>query len=138
MEIQLTKTDAKFEFTATNQQATLPICASPVLGAEQNGFRPMELLLVGLASCMSIDVLNILYKQRQIISKYEVKVSATRQDAEPSIFETITVSLYVWGEVEDSKLDKAIQLTTDKYCSVYNILKPTATIKTQYFLNHEH
>jgi len=137
MEIQLTKTKAQFEFTATNNQAELPICASPSLGASQNGFRPMELLLVGLASCLSIDVLNILYKQRQKISKYQVKVSATRKEAEPSIFENILVNLYVWGNVNEQKLNKALTLTKKKYCSVYHILKPTAQIQTQYFLNNE-
>ena len=138
MEIQLTKTKETFEFTATNTQATIPICASPVLGAAQNGFRPMELLLVGLASCLSIDVLTILYKQKQDITKYQVKVKATRKDAEPPIFEDITVNLYVWGKVSALKLGKALELTKEKYCSVYHILKPTAKIKTQYFINYEH
>ncbi|NQW35796.1 MAG: OsmC family protein [Flavobacteriales bacterium] len=137
MEIQLIKTDAQFEFTATNNQAVLPICASPSLGAVQNGFRPMELLLVSLASCLSIDVLTILYKQKQDISKYTVKVSATRKESEPPVFENIVVSLYVWGTVSELKLDKALALTKEKYCSVYHILKPTAHIQTQYFLNHE-
>ncbi|MCF6214437.1 MAG: OsmC family protein [Flavobacteriaceae bacterium] len=137
MEITLTRNTAQFEFIATNNQAELPICAAPSLGATQNGFRPMELLLVGLASCMSIDVLNILYKQRQTITKYEVKVNATRKDGEPSLFDKITVSLYVWGKVNDIKIDKALKLTKEKYCSVYHILKPTAQINTQYFLNHE-
>jgi len=137
MEIELTRNKAQFEFTATNNQAQLPICASPVLGATQNGFRPMELLLVGLASCLSIDVLTILYKQKQDINKYQVKVKATRKEAEPPIFETITVSLYVWGKVSDIKLYKALELTKEKYCSVYHILKPTSQIQTQYFINHE-
>lgn len=137
MEIKLSKTEAAFEFTATNNQATLPICASPVLGAAQNGFRPMELILVGLASCLSIDVLTILYKQKQSIDKYQVKVKATRKDAEPPVFENIMVSLYVWGKVSALKLDKALELTKEKYCSVYHILKPTAQIQTQYFINHD-
>jgi len=137
MEIELTRNKAQFEFTATNNQAQLPICASPVLGATQNGFRPMELLLVGLASCLSIDVLTILYKQKQDITKYQVKVKATRKEAEPPIFENITVSLYVLGKVSDIKLKKALELTKEKYCSVYHILKPTAQIQTQYFINHE-
>ncbi len=137
MEIKLTKTGAAFEFTATNNQAALPICASPSLGATQNGFRPMELLLVSLASCLSIDVLTILYKQKQTIDRYQVTVKATRKEAEPPVFENIIVNLYVWGEVSALKLSKALELTKEKYCSVYHILKPTAHIKTQYFLNHD-
>jgi uncharacterized OsmC-like protein len=137
MEIELKRNTAQFEFTATNNQAQMPICASSSLGAKQNGFRPMELLLVGLASCMSIDVLTILYKQKQSIEKYTVKVSATRTDSEPALFENITVSLYVWGKVSALKLDKALTLTKEKYCSVYHILKPTAHINTQYIINDE-
>jgi len=137
MEIQIAKTESQFEFIATNSQAELPICASPSLGAVQNGFRPMELLLVGLASCLSIDVLTILYKQKQIIDKYQVKVAATRKATEPPIFDTIMISLYVWGKVSELKLDKALELTKEKYCSVYYILKPTAHIQTQFFINHD-
>jgi len=137
MEIELTRNAAAFEFTATNNQAQMPICASPTLGAAQNGFRPMELLLVGLASCLSIDVLTILYKQKQTVDKYKVKVSATRTDNEPALFENITVSLYVWGKISPLKLDKALTLTKEKYCSVYHILKPTANINTQFFINDE-
>jgi len=137
MEIQIAKTESQFEFIATNNQAELPICASPSLGAVQNGFRPMELLLVGLASCLSIDVLTILYKQKQTIDKYQVKVTATRKATEPPIFDNIMISLYVWGKVSELKLDKALELTKEKYCSVYYILKPTAHIQTQYFINHD-
>jgi len=137
MEIQLTKTKSQFEFTATNNQVTIPICAASSLGAVQNGFRPMELLLVSLASCLSIDVLTILYKQKQVIDKYRVKVKANRKASEPPVFEDITVSLYIWGKVNTLKLDKALNLTKEKYCSVYHILKPTAQVHTQYFINYE-
>tara|TARA_Y100000782_G_C10181544_1_gene264296 strand:- start:81 stop:491 length:411 start_codon:yes stop_codon:yes gene_type:complete len=134
MEIAINRTNDKFHFEASNGGATLPIGASPVLGDTEYGFRPMELMLVSLGSCMSIDVLNLLYKQRQQVEDYDVKVSATRK-GEPSIFENILVEIFVKGQVEEKRLEKAIAQSRDKYCSAYKVLNATATIDIKYYLN---
>lgn len=137
MEIQITQTTHQFQFEASNGRVSLPLVASPSLSETENGFRPMELLLVSLGSCLSIDVLNILKKQRQEVKGYKVNVSGKRRIEEPAIFEHILIDLFVVGNIDTAKLDSAILLSKEKYCSVYKIVSQTAEIEIKYQLSHE-
>lgn len=135
MEIEIKRINDKFHFSGANEIDTVNIGASPVLGDTDNGFRPMQLMLVSLGSCMSIDVLNMLYKGRQEVEDYSVKVSAERTDDTPSIFKTILIEITVKGAVSEDRLAKAINLSRDKYCSVYKIMSQSAQIDIKYYLN---
>lgn len=137
MEIQIIQTNHQFQFEASNGRIAVPIVASPSLSETEAGFRPMELLLASLGSCLSIDVLNILKKQRQEVKSYKVNVSGKRRAEEPAIFEHILIELFVVGPVDTAKLETAIQLSKEKYCSVYKIVSQTAEIEIKYQLNHE-
>lgn len=137
MEIRLKKTEEKFEFRADNGVSTIPIISIPDHSNDLEGFRPMEMLLASLAGCMSIDVLSILYKQKQSVDTYQVKVSAERVVVQPSIFSKINLEIFLTGEIEEGKLKRAIDLSIEKYCSVYKILNQSAEITCNYFLNHE-
>ena len=137
MDIEVARINDKFQFKAGNGLAEIPIGAAPSMGDIEHGFRPMQLMLTALASCMSIDVLNILYKKRQTVDDYRVKVSATRTEGIPSIFKVITVEVHVKGEVKSTDFTKAIEMSRDTYCSVYKILKETATIEIKPILNEE-
>jgi O-succinylhomoserine sulfhydrylase len=130
MNIELNLKNDKFHFEVTNQQGnTMQMDASPAIGGENKGFRPMETLLAGLGGCSAIDVLSILKKQRQEVEDVNIRISATRREKEmPAIFETINVHFIVSGRVDEEKLKKAIKLTTEKFCSVYHIMKETAKI----------
>ncbi|UTW61781.1 OsmC family protein [bacterium SCSIO 12741] len=132
MEIQLNRTSRDFEFTAQNADCQIPIVATPELSGDAPGFRPMELMLVSLAGCLSIDVLQILGKQRQTVQDYQVKVKAERIDAIPAIFKNIHVQLELVGDLDSSKVEKAIDLSRDKYCSASKILEVTADIQTSF------
>ncbi len=136
MEISLKKSEnAHFQYYASNGDVEIPICASSKLESGNEGFSPMQLLLVGVGGCMSIDVIMILRKQKQEIDNYSVKVSATRVDATPAIFKDIHIHIDISGEVQEEKLQKAIQLSEEKYCSVHHILGATADIKVTYTLS---
>lgn len=137
MEISIKKTEKNYQFYANNGEVDIPICASPSMEEGLIGFRPMQLILVSLGGCMSIDVMNILLKQRQQIDAYEVKVKADRVDEIPAIFKSIIIEIHISGKVKEKKLQEAIQLSEEKYCSVHKILGYTAEITTKYFLNHE-
>ncbi len=137
MEIHIRKTEKNFQFISSNGETEIPLCATPEMEPGNSGFRPMQLVLASLGGCMSIDVMHILLKQRQEVASYEVKVSASRVDDTPAIFEKITISLFVKGKIKEEKLQQAIQLSEEKYCSVHKILGYTADITTEYFLNHE-
>lgn len=136
MEITLKKNDPKFSFTAFNEDSEIKLCATPALEEGNTGFRPMQLMLVSLAGCMSIDVLSILYKQKQLVEDYEVKVSASRTDEIPAIFKEIEIHLHIVGDIPAEKIQRAISLSEEKYCSVHKIMGQSAKITTKFTQSH--
>ena len=138
MELLLKKTNKNFAFVATkdNEELSIPICASEKLEEGNIGFRPTEILLHSLASCMSIDIMLILQKQKQMVEDYQVRISAERIDAVSSVFEEVTLGIEIQGEINEKKLRQATQLSKDKYCSVYHMLNDTIDLKINYSINN--
>jgi len=102
---------------------------SPDIGGENRGPRPMEMLLLGLGGCTSIDVMLILGKGRQDVTDCVVQIDAERAPAEPKVFTKIHVHFVVSGRKLDPKrVEKAIQLSAEKYCSASIMLGKTAAI----------
>lgn len=137
MEIHLEQKPGKYEFTAFSEGKNLPIVAKPELSGDAEGFRPMELMLASLAGCMSIDTLLILNKQKQNPESFKISVSGLREETPPNIFSDIQLRIKVKGQVEESKLQRAIDLSKDKYCTAYAILSKSANIHVSYTLNDE-
>lgn len=117
-------------------QNTMLIDGSPDIGGKNRGMRPMQLLLVALGGCMSMDVLDILQKQRQEIESYTVEVDGEREKGvTPSLYRNIHIQFTFKGNLDAQKIQRAIDLSTEKYCSVSKTLEPTATITTAFTLN---
>jgi len=99
------------------------------IGGENLGIRPMEMLLLGVAGCTMIDVVTTLKKMRQDLSHCETKISAERANEHPKVFTDIHIHFIVKGKDLDSKkVDKAITLSAEKYCSASIMLGKTAKI----------
>ena len=99
------------------------------IGGENLGVRPMEMLLLGVAGCTMIDVVTTLQKMRQDLSHCEIKISAERANEHPKVFTDIHIHFIVKGKDLDSKkVDKAISLSAEKYCSASIMLGKTANI----------
>ena len=99
------------------------------IGGENLGVRPMEMLLLGVAGCTMIDVVTTLKKMRQDLSHCETKISAERANEHPKVFTDIHIHFIVKGKNLDSKkVDKAIVLSAEKYCSASIMLGKTAHI----------
>ena len=99
------------------------------IGGENLGVRPMEMLLLGVAGCTMIDVVTTLKKMRQDLSHCETKISAERANEHPKVFTDIHIQFIVKGKDLDSKkVDKAITLSAEKYCSASIMLGKTAKI----------
>ena len=108
---------------------TVVMDGSPEIGGENRGPRPMEMLLLGLGGCTSIDVMLILGKGRQDVTDCVVEIDAERAPTEPKVFTRIHVHFVVSGRRLDAKrVEKAIQLSADKYCSASIMLGKTAAI----------
>lgn len=133
VEIRLKNNAFHFEGHGENG-ALINIDATKKIGGEGKGPSPMELLLLGVASCSSIDILIILRKQRQFIEDFSVSVDYKRvPSGQASKFENITLNFHLKGQIDVKKAHKAIELSLEKYCSVSLILSHTATIN--YTLN---
>jgi len=100
---------------------------------ERPGVSPMELLLVGLAGCTGVDIVDILEKKRQPMKALKVIVRGNRSEEHPKIYKEIEVTYLIWGEGIDPKaVERAIQLSEEKYCSVSAMLRSVAHIKSSY------
>jgi len=135
MEIEIERKNDRYQLESIASGNLIDITASPDLAGEpSSGYRPMELLLSALGSCMSIDILNILYKQRQFPSSFKVKVKGRRSEEVPTVFTHIKTVVYVRGPIDGYKLERAIKLSEESYCSVYHMLSPKVEISTTYQL----
>lgn len=90
---------------------------------------PMELVLMGLCSCTSVDVVSILRKKRQTVWDVTVTAEAERAEAPPQVYTAIRLVYRITGAgVERKAVDDAVRLSKEKYCSVSRMLEKTATI----------
>ena len=98
---------------------------------DRPGISPMELLLAGLAGCTGMDIASILTKQRQPFVDLRVQVRGKRASDYPMVFTEMEVTYLLWGEGLDPKaVERAIQLSEKKYCSVGIMLGKVASIRS--------
>ena len=103
--------------------------ASPAVGGDNRGSRPMELLLMGLGGCSSIDVTMMLEKSRQNVSDCKAVIEAERADAVPAVFTSIHVHFIVTGKgLSDKHVERAVKLSAEKYCSASIMLAKAVEI----------
>ena len=90
----------------------------PDQGGENLGPRPMEMLLMGLGGCASFDVLSMLKKGRQQVTKCVAELQADRADAVPAVFTRIHLNFVVPGHnLKEAQVKRAVSLSAEKYCS---------------------
>ena len=130
--------DYLFEATSSNDLKVLMDNKSKKEGKVE-GISPMEVLLMGVAGCSSIDVVAILNKQRINPVTLRMEVEGVRDpNAVPAPFQEINVSLFLEGEdISPEKAKRAAQLSFDKYCSVSKSLDPNIKINQIIFVNGE-
>ena len=105
----------------------------PEIGGENLGVRPMEMLLLGMTGCTVIDVISTLKKMREDIVDCKTQVSADRSEEYPKVFTNIHVHFVLRGkQLNPLKVDKAIKLSAEKYCSASIMIGKTAIITHDY------
>jgi putative redox protein len=130
MNLTLSRLSAPFHFSIKNDSGnTVETDASIEIGGSDAALRPMELLLAGLASCSSIDIVLLLQKMRQPLIDIQVDIKAERKhDETPSLFESIHLHFILTGTLEKDKVEKVLNMSIDKYCSVAKIIEKTCPI----------
>ena len=94
---------------------------------------PLELFITGLASCTAADVISILLKKREKVTAYRVEVHTQRREDHPRSFTKIELTHVVEGHnVAPEAVARAIDLSTNKYCSAVSTVRPTAEVVTKY------
>ena len=102
---------------------------APEAGGRNLGFRPMELLLVGMGGCSSFDIVTILKKARQPITDCVAEIEAERADEIPKVFTKIHVHYVVTGHnLSASQVERAVKLSAEKYCSASVMLGKSAQL----------
>jgi putative redox protein len=136
--IELSRISGDFGFVASDENGhSIKMDSSPESGGENFGVRPMQVLLMGLAGCSAIDVIAILKKQRQEVKDYKMVINGEREKGkEPSLWQDIDVEFHIYGEIDEDKAAKAVELSLGKYCSVSATLqKAGANIKWKVFVH---
>lgn len=111
-----------FEASAPSSNIKVHIDGSPEIGGEGLGVRPMEMVLMALASCSSLDLVSILKKQKQDLQDISVSVEGERREELPPVFTKINMSFILKGDIDPAKAERAAELAVKKYCSVHDML----------------
>jgi len=104
----------------------------------QWGCSPTETLLTSVAGCMAIDVFYFLKKMRSDIKSFKIEFTGVRKPDPPQYYKSIDLLIKISGEgITSKKMDRAISLSHDKYCSVYNALRSDIVVTTHYKINED-
>ncbi len=107
-------------------------------GEASRGASPMELLMISLAGCTAMDVISILRKKRQNVTGFEIRVHGDRATDHPKVFTDFELEYVVRGvDVDPAAVERAIQLSSDTYCSAHAMLEKAAHIRTKYTIIQE-
>jgi putative redox protein len=138
--VHLERQAAAFHFKATNADGhSIDIDDGTAYeDGKGHGVGPMQLLMMAIGGCSGVDLVSILQKGRQRIDSFTIDVTGTKPDGvAPSVYETVEVHFNLEGDVDPSRVHRAIELSLGKYCSVSRILEKTADISYRYTVNGE-
>ena len=114
------------------------IDSSTDFGGFNAGTRPMELMLMGLGGCTTMDVLSILKKKRVKLDHYECHIEAERADEHPKVFTDVRMKFIFYGkDIPKEAVERAIQLSDEKYCSASAMMKKAVDIKIEYEIRQD-
>lgn len=115
--------EASFKATSGSGH-TVQMDGPPDHGGRDLGPRPMEMLLMGLGGCSSLDVMSILQKSRQDVTDCRAEIEAERADEVPAVFTRIHLHFVVTGhKLKDNLVKRAVSLSAEKYCSASIMLE---------------
>ncbi|MBW2000067.1 MAG: OsmC family protein [Deltaproteobacteria bacterium] len=99
----------------------------------EEGCSPTETLLLSIVGCISIDIVHILRKMRCEVSTYEVEAEGIRRQEPPQYYTSVNLTIHISGKgITPKKIDRAIDLSLNKYCSVYHTLRKDLDLNIKY------
>ena len=129
MDVRIKWVDGMMFLGESESGHAVVIDGPPEIGGKNMGVRPMEMLLLGMGGCTSIDVMQILKKGRQNITDCVAEISAERVDTIPKVFSKIHVHFVITGkDLKEAVVARAVKLSAEKYCSASIMLEKAVDI----------
>jgi putative redox protein len=119
-------------FEATTAHGTVALASG--LDEPGNGVTPMEVLAASLGACTAMDVASILVKMRQPLEAFSVEVGGERAEDHPKRFLSLEVVYHLKGDLDERKVERAISLSEERYCSVEATLRPAVPITSRFVI----
>jgi len=133
MNVKIKQVDGITLLGKADSSVWIPMDGPADFGGSDSGVRPIELLLIGLGGCTSMDVISMLKKMRQPVTNFEVDITAERGEEHPKVFTEIHIHYIIHGSgIAKDKVERAIELSETKYCGVSAMLRETAKITSDY------
>lgn len=105
----------------------------PEAGGNNAGFRPMELMLLGLGLCMGYDMVMILRRMRKEVTAYQIHLTGQRAEDPPSIYTEVILEHVITGKgLSEASVERALDLAENKYCSAAAVFSKTATLTNKF------
>ena len=112
---------------------SLIVDGPPEAGGENAGFRPMELMLLGLGSCIAYDTLMILRRMRYEVSRYQVRLAGQRAEEPPAVYTSVRLEHVIAGrDIPEDAVQRALALAENRYCSAWAMFSKTARLTNSY------
>jgi len=130
IKIEINRIDQDFRMEAVNEKGNAIVMdAGAADGGHDSGMRPMQLLLAAMGGCSAIDLIAILRKQREPLNDLKITVTGEReQGVVPALYTEVHTHFKLFGDINQEKAERAVQLSVEKYCSVAKTLEKTAKI----------
>lgn len=129
----------KMQFESTNPSGeTFLINAAPEHGGAGAGLRPKALLLSSLAGCSGLDVASLIEKMKLEVTDFKIETIANLTEEHPKVYDAVTVEYHFYGKnLDENKLQKAVNLSVEKYCGVMEMFRQFAKIDIKTFFHHD-
>ncbi|MGB5377505.1 OsmC family protein [Muriicola sp.] len=101
-------------------------------GGEGKGFRPKALMLSSLAGCSGLDVASLIKKMKLEVDKFHIETIANLTEEHPKFYDKVKVEYHFYGSnLDEKKLQRAVDLSVEKYCGVMEMFRKFAKVTTQ-------
>lgn len=124
------------QFESTNPGGSLKIDVAEDLGGNNDGLRPKALMLSSLAGCSGLDVASLIKKMKLEVEDFSIDTEGFLTDTEPAIYNKVVLTYNFTGNnLNKEKLQRAVDLSVEKYCGVLEMFRAFAEIEIQINFN---
>ncbi len=126
-------------FESTNpSNHTLLMDVGKAAGGNAVGLRPKAMMLSSLAGCSGLDVVSILNKMKITVDDFKMELTGQLTDEHPKYYHTVTVDYHFFGsDLDAKKINRAVQLSVEKYCGVMEMFRQFSTVKTNVHIHEK-